>query len=402
VTGHQLAVAYSLFKGRAGLNSDPMVRARLVRCLEEGAGRLAITLDVYLERIAVDQRAFQELLDRVTVQHSYFFRDPNQFLALAELLTTEPPGPGLIWCAAAANGQEAYSLAMLLDECGRGDWRILATDVSGPALARTRAGRYSDAEVRGISAARMRRYFIRSAEGWEVVSRLRGRVEVVHHNLSGPRPPLPGASFSIIFCRNVLIYFDAPAVDACTRRLGACLKPGGHLFLGFSERFEPGTNGFDLTRIGDAFVYRRQPVRAARPAPRTALPAPRAALVARRPEARPSRLRTTATPAPSAPSGDLSELLAEGERAFAASDAAGAVKAFRKAVYLDPDEPIGYFQLGTALEHSGDRREARRAFAAAAAALARSDPSAILAGLEGYSSAELGRAINAKLGPQHE
>jgi Flp pilus assembly protein TadD len=95
------------------------------------------------------------------------------------------------------------------------------------------------------------------------------------------------------------------------------------------------------------------------------------------------------------------QLLAEGERAFAAGDRAGAIRAFRRAVYLDPDEPVGYFQLGTALEHSGDRREARRAFAAAGAALARSDPSAKLAGLEGYSSAELGRAIAAKLGSQH-
>jgi Flp pilus assembly protein TadD len=90
-------------------------------------------------------------------------------------------------------------------------------------------------------------------------------------------------------------------------------------------------------------------------------------------------------------------LLAEGEKAFAARDPAAAVKAFRKAIYLDPDEPVGYFQLGTALEHSGDRREARRAFAAAGAALARADPAATLAGLEGYSSAELGRAITAKL-----
>jgi Flp pilus assembly protein TadD len=73
------------------------------------------------------------------------------------------------------------------------------------------------------------------------------------------------------------------------------------------------------------------------------------------------------------------------------------VKAFRKAVYLDPDTPVGYFQLGTALEHAGDRREARRAFAAAGAALDRAGPSSKLAGLEGYSSAELGRAIAAKL-----
>ncbi len=135
MTHDQLANAEALLRGRAGLGSDRTVRARLSRCLEEGAARLGLSLDDYLQRIAGDDAAFQELLDRVTVQHSYFFRDPNQFLALAELLGAAPPGPGTIWCAASGNGQEAYSLAILLDECGRPDWRVLATDVSEPALA---------------------------------------------------------------------------------------------------------------------------------------------------------------------------------------------------------------------------------------------------------------------------
>jgi len=373
-----LALAGALLKSRAGLNADSTVRARLSRCLDEGATRLGLSLEAYLDLVSVDEAAFQELLDRVTVQHSYFFRDPNQFLALAELLATAAPRPGLIWSAASGNGQEAYSLAMLLAESGRSDWRILATDVSGPALARARAGHYSTAEVNGVSAARMRRHFTRSGDGWEVAAALRGRVDVVRHNLSAARPPLPGASFSIIFCRNVLIYFDQAGVDACIGRFGACLQPGGHLFLGFSERVEAGSHGFDLVRLADTFAYRRRgaATRAARGRAPVGATTP---LAPQRPVASPVRL------------------LSEGERAIAAGDPAGAVRAFRRAIYLDPDEPVGYFQLGTALEHSGDRREARRAFSAAGAALARSDPSAALAGLEGYSSAELGRAITAKL-----
>ncbi|HEY8759855.1 MAG TPA: CheR family methyltransferase [Candidatus Dormibacteraeota bacterium] len=383
MTREPIAVAGALLKSRAGLKADPTVRARLARCLDDGAARHGLSLDAYLELVAVDEEAFQELLDRVTVQHSYFFRDPNQFLALTELLAAAAPGPGMIWSAASGNGQEAYSLAMLLAECGRADWRILATDVSDPALGRARAGHYSTAEVKGVSAARMRRHFTRSGDGWAVAQALRARVDVVRHNLSAVRSPLPGASFSIIFCRNVLIYFDQAGVDACIGRLGACLQPGGHLFLGFSERFDAGSHGFDLVRLADAFAYRRQGA---------APPAARGRTSVRAATTRPARQDQVAVPL---------QLLAEGERAFAAGDRAGAIRAFRRAVYLDPDEPVGYFQLGTALEHSGDRREARRAFAAAGAALARSDPSAKLAGLEGYSSAELGRAIAAKLGSQH-
>jgi chemotaxis methyl-accepting protein methylase len=379
MTHDQLAVAEGVLKGRAGLSSDRTVRARLSRCLDDGAARLQLSLDDYLARIAVDDAAFQELLDRVTVQHSYFFRDPNQFLALTELLAAAPPGPGTIWSAASGNGQEAYSLAMLLDESGRPDWRVLATDVSEPALARARVGRYSKQEVRGISPARLRRSFAHSADGWEVVPRLRERVDIRRHNLSAAHPPLPGASFSIIFCRNVLIYFDQPGVAACVGRLVACLPPGGYLFLGFSETLEAGSHGLDLVRVGDAFVYRRRSARA-KPAPhRTAI-------------------KTLPRPAPVRSPAEPLRLLTDGERAFAAGDRAGAIRAFRQATYLEPDEPVGYFQLGTALEQSGDRREARRAFAAAGAALARSHPTATLTGLEGYSSAELGKAIAAKLG----
>lgn len=363
-----VAAAGALLKGRAGLYAEPMVRSRLVRCLDEGAARLGLTAEAYLVRIEVDAGAFQELVDRVTVQHSSFFRDPKQFAALSALLAAAP-GPALVWSAGCGNGQEPYSLAMLLDERGLEDWQILATDVSSSALVRVRAGRYSRSEVSGLSEIRLRRHFTRVGHGWEVAARLRERVVVSRHNLSGSRPPLPGATFSTIFCRNVLIYFDAPAVDACVGRLAACLLPGGHLFLGFSESLPPGSSGFELTKVGDAFVYRKGPAPAGRPA------APR-----RRAPADPRRL------------------LAEGERAFAAGNAAGAVRAFRKVTYLEPDQPVGYFQLGTALEHAGDHREARRAFAAAGSALARSDPAATLPGLKGYTAAELGKAIAVKLG----
>jgi chemotaxis methyl-accepting protein methylase len=362
-----VATASALLKARAGLNAEPIVRARLARCLDEGAARLGLTAEAYLARIEVDAGAFQELLDRVTVQHSSFFRDPNQFAALSTLLATAR-GPAWVWSAACANGQEPYSLAMLLEECGREDWQILATDVSSSALARVRAGRYSRSEVAGLSEARLRRFFTRVGNGWEVAPRLRERVLARVHNLSGPRPPLPGASFSIIFCRNVLIYFDAPMVDACVGRMAACLPPGGHLFLGFSESLPTPSSDLQLVRVGEAFVYRK----GSAPVPAPAAQRQRAPI-------------------------DALRLLTEGERASAAGNSAGAVRAFRKLTYLDPSQPVGYFQLGTALEHAGDHREARRAFAAAGSALARSDPGATIPGLEGYSAAELGKAIAAKL-----
>ena len=359
-----VAAAGALLKGRAGLSAEPMVRARLARCFDEGAAHIGLSADAYLARLKTDEVAFQDLIDRVTVQHSSFFRDPNQFAALKQMIAGAP-SPIRIWSAASGNGQEPYSLAILLEESGRDDWRILATDVSTSALARVRAGRYSASEVAGVSEARLRRHFTRGGDDWEVASSLRDRVDVRRHNLSDARPPLPPASFWVIFCRNVRIYFDAKEVSACVGRLAACLPAKGHLFLGFSESLPPGSSELELVRIGDAFVYRKGPAPARQSAPR-----------------RPA---------------DPGQLLAEGERAFASGDPAGAVTAFRKATCLDPDQPVGYFQLGTALEQVGDRREARRAFAAAGDALARTDPAAPVAGLEGYSAHELAKAIAAKL-----
>jgi len=355
------------------------VRARLQRCLLEGAHESAVDLEAYLDLIENDAPTFQRLLDRVTVQHSAFFRDPAQFEALVEILRREPAGPVAIWSAACGNGQEPYSLAMILAESGHPSWTVYATDVSSRALTRTRAGRYTPAELKAVSEDRLRRHFSSVPGGMQVAGSLREHVQVLHHNLATSPPPMPVGLCSIVFCRNVLIYFDQNQVATTIQRLAAWMPPAGHLFLGFSESLWELSSGFDLVRVAGAFIYQRSPAKAL---PRLAAEP--------RPASRPVPVVAGRAPDPREP-------IAAGERAFAAGDSKLAVLCFRRATYLEPDQPVGYFQLGSALELAGDRREAHRAFTAAAAALARSGTLRDVAGLEGYTKAALGQAIAAKL-----
>ncbi len=125
-----------LLRARAGLKAEPATRARLERLLQEGANLAGIPVNSYVNLVDTQPAAFDDLLDRVTVQHSAFFRDPAQFVALAEVVGNAAGASHTVWSAGCGNGQEPYSLAMLLDETGRRNWDVVATDVSFHALAR--------------------------------------------------------------------------------------------------------------------------------------------------------------------------------------------------------------------------------------------------------------------------
>src|ERR1700676_3319968 len=142
-----LDLAMSLLRSRGGLKTETARHAPLERLLQESATLAGIPVDAYVSMVDSQPAAFDDLLDRVTVQHSAFFRDPAQFVALAELVRGSTAAPHTVWSAGCGNGQEPYSLAMLLDESGRSNWHVVATDVSFRALARTEIGRYMEEEV---------------------------------------------------------------------------------------------------------------------------------------------------------------------------------------------------------------------------------------------------------------
>ncbi|MBI5068437.1 MAG: tetratricopeptide repeat protein [Deltaproteobacteria bacterium] len=279
-----LAGLAALLQERVGLQVRPEGQGALrlaVMARFEDPRPPPVSLAGYLAhlRSAEGDEELRRLLPLVTVGKTHFFRDQRQFQALAELL----PGllaarraegrPLSIWSAGCATGEEPYTIAMVAAEAGAeaGDLELLATDVNPEAAAFAMAGRFPEKRTRDVPAPLRERYFEAAAEGLVVGSRLRSLLSGVRvHNLvSQPSPrPLSG-SWDLIFCRNVIIYFDTPTAQAVLGRFLASLAPGGWLFLGYSESLFRMFEGFELCEVGGAFLYRRpEGVPPAAPPPR--------------------------------------------------------------------------------------------------------------------------------------
>jgi chemotaxis protein methyltransferase CheR len=400
-----VAAAARVLGRRVGLRLDPAVQSRLARCVQEAASARRQDEADFVASLDRDPAALQELLDRVTVQETSFFRDPGQFETLATHVLPTLRGPVTAWSAGCANGQEAYTVAMVLAESAVSDWRVVASDISTRALDRARQARYSEKELRGVDARRRDAHFTREGAHWRIATALRDRVSVSRLNLAAD--PLPGerGTCSIVFCRNVLIYFKPEEVVAFLERLARWMPPDGYLFLGYSESLWQVTDAFKLVRLGPSFVYRPAVGGAPAPVPRSASAGrprpPAAAAPAPPPTPRPGPSASERTAAERRAADDLPDvpsLLAEGEAAAAAGEHEAAVAAFRKAAYLEPDHPITHLHLGLALEAAGHGNAAARAYKAGRAAVERCDTAAVEAALEGYRLDELVALLDAKLG----
>jgi len=270
--GDLLAGLAALLQERVGLQVRPEGQGALrlaVMARFEDPSPPPVPMAGYLAllRTAAGEEELRRLLPLVTVGKTHFFRDPRQFQALAELL----PGllaarraerrPLTIWSAGCATGEEPYTIAMVAAEAGAepGELELLATDLNPEAVAFAMAGRFPERRTRDIPEPLRRRYLEAEDVDERVGSRLRGLLSGVRvHNLvSQPFPrPLAGA-WDLIFCRNVIIYFDTPTAQGVLGRFLSGLAPGGWLFLGYSESLFRMFEGFELCEVGGAFLYRR-------------------------------------------------------------------------------------------------------------------------------------------------
>ena len=186
----------------------------------------------------------REVVEAMTTNESFFFRDDKPFAhfrtqALPRLLAARGAGAGLrIWSAASSSGQEAYSLAMILQDCraqiGTRKLDILGTDIARDQLARARAGVYSQFEVqRGLPVQMLLKHFKKMDQNWQISEQLRAMVEYREWNLLAD--PAPLGKFDVIFCRNVLIYFDQATKSRVLDALARQLAPDGFLYLGGAE-----------------------------------------------------------------------------------------------------------------------------------------------------------------------
>jgi len=420
-----LDTASEFVQRTVGLHLDPAQRHRLDYWLHRTAAQRGVPDQTIVEEIAAEGPALQACLDELTVQETSFFRDPAQLAAFRRDVVPSLHSPLTVWSAGCAWGHEPYTIAMMLAESGIAEWRVVASDISSRALRQAASGRYEERQLTGLGETERSRYLRKTGDHWEIVPELRSRVTVFRHNLIRDPAPAQAAGAEVVFCRNVLIYFDRRDVLAALERIATTMDPRGWVFLGYSESLWQVTERFHLVRVGTAFAY-RQPdpamaVQAAGALPRpghsnhslgtsargvSRAPVPAGAkLGSAHAPSTPSRPPAASPPSPPPPlvaatdqGGDPSTtaLLAEGEAGLQSGDAAAAVAALRKVAYLDPDHAIAHFQLGLAFELLGESRQARRAFSVARAALSRSSAAAEVA-LEGYQIGELVRMIDHRL-----
>lgn len=208
----------------------------------------------------------QKVVDAMATNETSFFRDMIPFelvrnVLLPDLLKSNQKRRGIrIWSAACATGQEPYSLAMLLNniEPMLAGWNvgILATDLVERVLERARNGVYSQYEVqRGLPAQYMTRYFDQIGSEWKVRSEVRRWIEFKRFNLLSDFSPL--GQFDIIFCRNILIYFDNVLKRKVLEGMAASLSPNGALFLGGGETPLGITDRLIRMEVGRGVYYRR-------------------------------------------------------------------------------------------------------------------------------------------------
>ncbi|MGB0747787.1 MAG: CheR family methyltransferase [Magnetospiraceae bacterium] len=213
----------------------PIARKRDMKGLEELVSMLRMRRDESLAR---------DVTEAMTTNESFFFRDIKPFdlfrdATLPHLLKERATKKSIrIWCAAASSGQEPYSLAILLKEASAKmpGWRseIIGTDISAEMLAKAKAGIYSQFEVqRGLPIQLLMKYFKKQNEMWQIDAALRAMVQYKEFNLL--TEPRALGQFDVVFCRNVLIYFDQPTKAQVLDRIAKLLPPDGVLYLGGAE-----------------------------------------------------------------------------------------------------------------------------------------------------------------------
>ena len=196
--------------------------------------------ETYCHYITNDAKASQrtEVVDLLTTNETYFFREPEHFNFLANAILPSINQPLRVWCAAASSGEEPYSLAMVLSEKrGHHGWDLIASDISVRMLESAAQGLYRMQRLEFMPSPYLKKYCrkgVGSYDGTFMVDEdLRKRVKFVQHNLLDKASAL--GQFDIIFVRNVMIYFDAAVKDKVLENLLAQLKPGGWLITSHSE-----------------------------------------------------------------------------------------------------------------------------------------------------------------------
>ena len=255
---------------RTGISVTGEKRYFIDRRLE---GRIAATgsssFQAYFSLLRADaDHEIEHLINSFTVNETYFYREDHQLRCMTSSLLGSIAGhklPGStvrIWSIPCSTGEESYSIALWLME----NWpqvdaynvEIVGSDIDTRALTAAAEGIYGDRALMRLSRDVIGRYFNKTADGnYQIDEGLRGSIEFTRANLIDPQDMAQYRDFDLIFCRNVLIYFDDASRRQAAENLYDCLRPGGYICLGHSESMSRISPLFRVCRFPDAIVYQR-------------------------------------------------------------------------------------------------------------------------------------------------
>lgn len=209
----------------------------------------------------------QALVNLMTVNETYFFREEYQFHCLVNSILPEivarkkDSSPIRIWIIPSSSGEEPYSIAMCLLERWAGlndyDVELISSDIDTKILAQARAGLYSARSVQHLPRAYLQKYFQQTVHGYQLSEDLRGTVEFTRVNLMEPAEVRPYRDFDVIFCRNLLIYFDDLSRKQAAETFYDALRPGGFICLGHSESMSRISSLYKIRKFPEAIVYQK-------------------------------------------------------------------------------------------------------------------------------------------------
>jgi chemotaxis protein methyltransferase WspC len=351
----------------------------------------------YEFRLATDPAELRALADAVVVHETWFFRYPESFRLLAGFAAGRRAVRAL--SVPCSTGEEAYSVAITLLDAGVAGVSVLGVDVSEPAVARARAGVYPEGSFRESTHSPAERHFIRSAAGRVVAPAVKGRVAFRVASLIDPFFLADEPPFDVILCRNLFIYLTRDARARGVANLTRLLAPDGVLLVGHAESFALAAGRFRPVGSANAFAFTRATTAPPLPPvpPPTTAPVPAAPKTVP-PPPRPPGVVVPPPPPPAAPPDPLAEARAAADRGefreaarlcervigqgepsaegfallgsirSAAGDAAGAVREFERAVYLDPRHYDALVNLMALAEARHDAKAAAHYCRRAAAA----------------------------------
>ncbi|MGN7357367.1 CheR family methyltransferase [Paenibacillus sp. SAF-054] len=212
----------------------------------------------FYEAISKDKNLFYEFLDRMTINVSEFWRNPNRWEVLRDVILPELSAGGKqklkVWSAACSTGEEPYTLAMILDGKGLlGQASLVATDIDEGALAKAKQALYVERSLKDVPPEVASRYFSQEGPLFKFSEQLKKNVQFRKQNLLLDRFE---DKHDLIVCRNVMIYFTEEAKNKLYHKFANALRPGGYLFVGSTEQiFTPGQYGLEPT---ETFFYRKK------------------------------------------------------------------------------------------------------------------------------------------------